>query len=99
MTKFRTNTPDAPNPYKAKAIKPGTVADNKVPVFDRKGRMRGQVGRLATSVTASRFIGGRPATLQTKNGRDVWQETLADISAQGTNQAMPPPPQPKPGES
>jgi hypothetical protein len=82
--KYRSNTPDAPNPYKAKIIKPGTVPANKIPVLDRKGRLRGQVGHLATAITARRFLNGRNATLQKKNGRDVWQETIADASAQGS---------------
>jgi len=72
---YRTNTPDAPEPRVSKAITPGTVPDHKVPVLDRKGRMRGQVGRLATAITASRFLNGRPASLQTINGRQVWKES------------------------
>ncbi len=85
MTKYRTNTHDAAKPApKPKATKPGIVPENKVAVLDHKNRMRGQVGRLATSVTASRFLNGRPASLQTVNGQQVWKETLAEVSALGT---------------
>ncbi len=85
MSKYRTGH-DAPEPRKPKQSKPGVLADNKVGVYDRKGRLRGQVGRLATQVTASRFLNGRPASLQKVNGRGAWQETLASVSAAGTAQ-------------
>jgi hypothetical protein len=86
MSKYRTNTHDAAKPIKPKSVKPGIVPENKVAVVDHKNRMRGQVGRLATSVTASRFLNGRPASLQTVNGQQVWKETLAEVSAAGTAQ-------------
>ncbi len=83
--KYRKQTPDAHEPIKKKPADPhGSVPENKVAVLDRKNRMRGQVGRLATSITASRFLNGRPASLQTVNGRQVWKETLAEVSAAGT---------------
>lgn len=72
MTKFRSHTHDAPAPYKPRKIKPGTVPDDRIPIFDHKGRMRGQVGKLATSVTVSRFTGTTDNKLGRKNNRPAW---------------------------
>ncbi len=84
MTKFRTDTHDAPKPSKAKMEKPGIVPANRLPIFDGHGRMRGRVGRKATAATVSRF-GVHGAKLGTKNGRDAWLgQTLAEVSALGS---------------
>jgi hypothetical protein len=61
-----------PTPKKSKLIKPGIVPDNKVPIYDHKGRQRGAVGKLATSATVSRFTGTLDNTLGKKDGRDAW---------------------------
>lgn len=52
--------------------KPGTVAANKIPIYDDKGRQRGAVGPKATSVTVSRFIGQHGAKLGKVKGRTAW---------------------------
>ncbi len=85
MSKFRTNTQDAPAPRKAKQVTPGVVPDGKVGVYDGKGRLRGLVGPKATSATASRFHGQLGSTLGTKDGKPAWlAPTLGEISAQGS---------------
>jgi hypothetical protein len=61
-----------PAPKKTKPIKPGIVPENRVPIYDHKGRQRGAVGKLATSVTVSRFTGTMDNKLGKKNGRDAW---------------------------
>jgi hypothetical protein len=63
---------DAPTPFKRKQTKPGIVPDNRIPIFDHKGRQRGSVGKLATSVTVSRFTGTHDNRLGTKDGRAAW---------------------------
>jgi hypothetical protein len=89
MTKFRTSAYDAPEPRKAKQTTPGTMPDNKIGVYDGKGRLRGRVGPGATSATASRFHGQLGSRLGTgPDGKPAWlAPTLADVSAQGS--AMP----------
>jgi hypothetical protein len=72
VTKYRTNTHDAPQPFKAKpAVKPGTVDENHIPIFDHHGHLRGHVGHKATAATVARF-GALGATLQQKDGRLAW---------------------------
>lgn len=73
MAKFRTNTPDAPEPRTSKLGNIGEVPANKVEVLDHHGRHRGMVGRKATAAVASRFLGGRGVTLTTVNGRQCWK--------------------------
>jgi hypothetical protein len=84
MSKYRTNTADAPQPIKTKPKEaPGTIPANKVGVYDAKRRLRAQVGRLATSATVARFV-GHGAKLGKVAGRDAWiGPTLADVSAAG----------------
>ena len=60
-----------PPPKKPEAD-PGTLPDNRIPVYDHKGRMRGQVGPKATSVTVTRFVGQHGAHLGKKDGRTAW---------------------------
>jgi hypothetical protein len=55
-----------------KQRKPGEVPPNRIPVIDDQGRLRGHVGKKATSVTASRFLGKLGATLGKKDGRVAW---------------------------
>jgi hypothetical protein len=65
---------DAPTPISTKPQgKPGVIPSNKIQVIDHLGRPRGQVGRLATAATASRFLGGRGAMLTKHNGKTVWK--------------------------
>jgi hypothetical protein len=55
--------------------KPGQVPPGKIAVLDRAGNLRGHVGKLATSVTASRFTGQPGAVLtkgKSKGERDSW---------------------------
>jgi hypothetical protein len=99
MGQYRKSTHDVPERRTAKRTTPGTIPGNKVGVYDHKNRLRGVVGRLATSVTASRFLSGRPASLQTVNGQPAWKQTLAEVSAAGTNpNAMLPPSPPPPSK-
>jgi hypothetical protein len=85
---FRTRGYDLlPPPPPAKPEDtPGTIGEGKLGVYDHKGRLRGQVGKLATSATVSRFIGQHGAKLGTKDGRPAWLApmTLAETSAKGT---------------
>jgi len=71
-----------PTPAKKPEPKPGILHDHHVPIYDHKGRMRGHVGPLATSVTVARFTGQHGAKLGKKDGRTAW--------------ISPPPPPPKP---
>jgi hypothetical protein len=79
-------------PRKAKKPgKSGQIPDGKFGVYDGKGNLRGQVGPKATQATAARF-GANKAELKQKDGRLAWVgQTLAEVSATGTNPAMPPP--------
>lgn len=85
MSKFRTNTHDAAKPCKAKQTTPGAIPSNKVQVIDGHGRLRGLVGRAATSATASRFHGQLGSKLGTHNGAPAWiAPTLGAVSAEGS---------------
>jgi hypothetical protein len=74
MAKFRTKGPDVLPPERKKVVDKGVDAlpDNRVPIYDHKGRMRGHVGHKASSATVSRFIGLHGAKLGKKDGRDAW---------------------------
>jgi hypothetical protein len=56
----------------SKQRKIGDVPPNRIPVIDDQGRLRGHVGKKATAVTASRFLGRLGATLQKQDGRLAW---------------------------
>jgi hypothetical protein len=71
MSKYRVSAYDAPK-RTAKTVKPGTLPDNKIPIFDHKGNRRGHVGRLASSATVSRFTGTPSNKLVKKDGGDAW---------------------------
>jgi hypothetical protein len=71
MSKFRTSAYDAPEPREPNAIRPGTLPDNRIPIFDHRGNMRGHVGKLATAATVSRF-GVSGAKLGKRDGRTAW---------------------------
>lgn len=85
---------DAPKPYTAPQVDtPGAIGSGKLGVYDAgpKGdgvgrRLRGQVGGLATSATASRFNGKLGSKLGPgPDGNSAWlAPTLAETSAQGT---------------
>jgi hypothetical protein len=62
-----------------KERKPGTVREGRIPIFDDKGHMKGNVGPHATDVTVSRFLGRSGATLEKKNGRLAWIGPSAPI--------------------
>ena len=70
MSKYRVSAYDAPK-RTVKTVKPGTLPDSKVPIFDHKGNRRGHVGRLASSATVSRFTGTPDNRLTKKDGRDA----------------------------
>lgn len=72
--KFRTNTPDAPAPFKpSKTIRPGVIAPNRFGVYDGRGRLRGQVGPKATASTAARFHGQLGSKLgKGPDGKPAW---------------------------
>lgn len=63
---------------------PGEVPENRIPIYDHKGNMRGHVTKGATEATIARFIGRPGASLQKRDGRHAW---VADV---------PPPPPPPP---
>ena len=74
--KYRTTGHDVMHPTRAKAVKPGKIGDQKLGVYDHgpdgELRLRGQVGRLATSSTAARFHGKLGSTIQTVGSREAW---------------------------
>jgi hypothetical protein len=77
MSKFRAG-PDAPERRAPKQPKPGTLPLSRIAVLDHKGNMRGHVGKLATSLTASRFLGGKPAYLDKDDkGKPCWRGIAA----------------------
>ena len=85
MSKFRTNTHDAPRPKPKVISRPGTIPGNEVQVIDGKGRLRGLVGRNATAATAARFHGQLGSTLGVRNGAPAWiAPTLGAVSAEGS---------------
>jgi len=63
----------------SKERKPGTVRDGRIPIYDNKGVLRGNVGPSATSVAVSRFLGRGGATLGKKDGRVAWIGPSAPI--------------------
>jgi len=76
-----------PAPKKA-TVKPGVIAPNRLGVYDGQGRLRGQVGPLATASTAARFHGqlgsklgkgpdGKQAWLAPKNAADTSNNNAA----------------------
>ena len=82
--KYRTQGPDVmPPPVKTPKDPPGTFPKHHTPIYDHKGRLRGRVGNLASSITVARFTGQHGSKLGKKDGRTAW------ISP-------PPPPPPKP---
>jgi hypothetical protein len=80
-----------------KQRKIGAVPPNRIPVIDDQDRLRGHVGKKATAVTASRFLGRLGATLGKKDGRVAWigpsapiprrPETAAHKAARGSVRA------------
>jgi hypothetical protein len=65
----------------SKQRKIGEVAPGRIPVLDRAGNDRGNVGPKATAATTARFLGHHGAKLKTKNGRKVWQSPNAKFNA------------------
>ena len=61
-------------------VKPGTIPDGKIGVFDEKGRCRGVMGTKAGLPTAARFLGHSNAKLGTVDGRDAWIATAPSTS-------------------
>lgn len=55
-----------------KARKVGEVRPGRIPIYDRKGNLRGNVGKQATSATVARFVGEYGAKLTKKDGRNSW---------------------------
>ncbi len=80
---------------KAKPPKPPfNVRAGRIPVLDHNKVLRGHVGPKATEATLPRFGLKRGGKLQKVQGRDCWVgngPTLADVSAEGTNPAIPKP--------
>ncbi len=58
----------------SKQRKPGTISPNRIGIYDRRGNLRGHVGRTATQATVARFIGHPNAKLGKVNGRTAWIE-------------------------
>jgi hypothetical protein len=65
---------DGPAPFKpTKKIVPGKIAPNRLGVYDGQGRLRGQVGPLATASTAARFHGQLGSKLgKGPDGKQAW---------------------------
>lgn len=73
MNKFRTDTRDIAPKVKTKPdTKPGSVPDNRIPIYDHKGRRRGHVGYRASAATVARFTGQHGSKLGKVDGRDAW---------------------------
>ena len=73
MSKFRTNTYDSmPEPKKTKPVKPGTVPENKVPIFNHKGNMVGRCGLGMSSAGVARLTGTLDNRVVKRNGRNAW---------------------------
>jgi hypothetical protein len=71
MTKFRTNTHDAPERLPTKpADKPGALPPHRIPVIV-DGQRAGHVGYKASAATVKRF-GAQRAKLGTHEGRPAW---------------------------
>lgn len=73
---------------------PFNIPAGRIPVLDHKKIMRGHVGPKATEATLPRFGLKHGGSLQTVKGRQCWVAngpTLATVSAEGTNPAIPPP--------
>jgi hypothetical protein len=87
--KFRTNTPDAPAPFKpSKTIKPGVIAPSRLGVYDGQGRLRGQVGPMATASTAARFHGQLGSKLGIgPDGKQAWLAPKAAADTSNNNAA------------
>jgi hypothetical protein len=88
-SKFRTNTPDAPAPFKpTKVIRPGVIPPNRLGVYDGQGRLRGQVGPKATASTAARFHGQLGSKLgKGPDGKQAWLAPNAAADTSSTNAA------------
>jgi hypothetical protein len=82
MSKYRIGRDDAPERKDDEPVIPGHIPDGRLGVYDARGRLRGQVGKLATSVTARRF-GLRNPVLGQVDGRPAWRDqTLAEVSSE-----------------
>jgi hypothetical protein len=62
---------DAPKRTTRALSTPGKIPEGRFGVYDGRGNLRGNVGRLATAVTARRF-GAIGAKLAKKNGKLAW---------------------------
>ena len=51
---------------------PGDIPENRIPIYDHAGNMRGHVTPAATGATVARFLGRHGADLSTKDGRQAW---------------------------
>lgn len=64
---------DAPEPRKPPPLEAGKIPDGKLGCYDAKGRLRGHVGPLASSITASRFTQTLGMTLgKGPDGKPAW---------------------------
>lgn len=61
-----------------KKLKVGEVREGRIPIIDKAGNVRGNVGPRATTATVARFLGHSNARLAPYKGRQSWVE-------QGTN--------------
>jgi hypothetical protein len=93
MSKFRKHTHDAPEPIKRKKITPGDLPPSRIPIYDAKGNRRGHVGFKASAATVAGRFGVPNPRIGQRNGRVAWigGKTLAQVSAEGTNPAIPAP--------
>lgn len=67
---------------------PGVVPENRIPIHDHEGNVRGHVTKAATQATVARFLGRHGATLEKVDGRHTWV---------GSKPPPPPPPPELPG--
>ena len=73
-----SNKYDAPGPVTPKRVTPGQIGDGKLGVYRDDGAIVGQVGRLATAATASRFT-KRAMKLGEKDGKPAWVTKAAHV--------------------
>lgn len=52
--------------------KSGEVPENRIPIVDHEGNVRGHVGHTANQATVARFLGRHGAELKQQDGRLTW---------------------------
>jgi hypothetical protein len=92
MKKFRNTGYDAPAAIVPKKVTPGELPPSRIPIYDAQDRRRGHVGYKASAATVAGRFGVPNPRIGQRNGRVAWiGKTLAEVSAEGTNPAIPAP--------